>query len=495
LRFNRNDQRSRSSKAYGRSARALLASVAVASLAACNFAPPYTKPTLPTPPPTAYKEMGPWTPAVPADDAPRNQWWLVYNDKTLSDLETKLLAGNPDLAAALHRYDQATALERQAAAAQYPQIGSDATATANRESPRAPLRLQSGKNNFANNVIGGTASYELDLWGRVRNLVAAGKAEAQASRADIGTTRLLLQAELADDYLNLRGLDAQLRVLVRTGADFQKALDLTKERFGGGVDPALDVDEAETQLATAQAQLADLTAQRALVEHAIAVLVGVPASSFGLTPIDSVPTPPAVPVSAPSVLLQRRPDVAAAERRVFAANAQIGVARSAFFPTISLQAGGGFEDSGGVNLLSASNSFWTIGPALALTLFDGGLRRGKVDEARAVLNQAADAYKSTVLTAFQEVEDNLALCNDLAVEADREAEAVRSARAAEALALYQYEQGQTNYLNVITAQNFTLTAEETELQVTARRLQASVDLVRALGGDWQGTSEKVPAHT
>jgi outer membrane protein, multidrug efflux system len=476
----------------GRGVRALAASVAVASLAACNFAPPYTKPTLPTPPPTAYKEMGPWTPAVPADDAPRNQWWLVYSDKTLNDLETKLLASNPDLAAALHRYDQASALERQAAAAQYPQIGSQASATANKESANRPLRLPGGNSNYADNIVGGTASYELDLWGRVRNLVAAGKAEAQASKADIGTTRLMLQAELADDYLNLRGLDAQVRVLERTVADYQKALDLTQERFSGGADPALDVDEAQTQLETAQAQLADFKAQRALVEHAVATLVGVPASSFGLSPIDSVPTPPLVPVSAPSVLLQRRPDVAAAERRVFAANAQIGVARAAFYPTISLQAGGGFEDAGGVNLLSASNSFWTIGPALALTVFDGGRRRAKVDEARAVLNQAADAYKSTVLTAFQEVEDNLALCNNLAVEANREAAAVRSARAAEELALYQYEQGETDYLNVITAQNFTLTAEEAELQVTTRRLQASVDLVRALGGDWKGPSEPLP---
>jgi outer membrane protein, multidrug efflux system len=455
------------------------------------------KPTLTSPTPTVYKEMGPWTPANPADDTPRGPWWQVYRDNTLNDLEAKLLAGNPDLAAAVARYDQARALEAQAAAAQYPQVGTNAYATDNRESANRPMRLANGKDVYGDNLIGGTASYEVDLWGRVRNMVAAGKAQAQASKADIATTRLMLQAELADDYLNVRDLDAQTRLLERTVADYQKALDLTQERYNGGADPALDVDEAQTQLETARAQQEEVKAQRALVEHAIAALVGVPASSFSLAATNGVPTPPLVPVRAPSLLLQRRPDIAAAERRVFAANAQIGVARAAFYPRIALEAGGGFEDAGGTNLLSASNSFWTLGPTLALTVFDGGRRRAKVDEARAMLNQAADAYKSTVLAAFQEVEDNLALCNDLAVEDDREGAAVRSAREAEAIALYRYEQGMTDYLNVITAQNYTLTAEMAELQVATRRLQASVNLVLALGGDWDGSLAltKVAANT
>lgn len=484
----------RSSKSYGRGARALLASVAVASLAACNFAPAYRKPQLPTPTPQAYKEMGPWTPAVPADDAPRDNWWRVYGDQRLSDLEAQLLSGNPDLAAAIHRYDEARAYESQAASAQYPQVGAQAYATADKQSQNRPLRLPTGKNHYSDNLVGGAASYELDLWGRVRNLVAAGKAEAQASRADVGTVRLMLQAELADDYLNLRGLDAQEDLLRRTVVDYQTALNLTKDRFGGGVDPELDVEEAETQLQTAQAQETDVKAQRALMEHAIAVLVGVPASSFNLAPTTTLPAPVTVPVSTPSLLLQRRPDVAAAERRVFAANRQIGVTRAAFFPSISLQAGGGFEDAGGMNLLSASNSFWTLGPQLALSIFDGGYRRAKVDEARAVLDQAGDAYKSIVLTAFQEVEDNLALCNELAVEARQQDAAVVSARNSVSLALFRYEQGATTYLDVVTAQNFELTAERADIQVATRRLVASVDLVRALGGDWQGMDEKIPAH-
>jgi NodT family efflux transporter outer membrane factor (OMF) lipoprotein len=326
-------------------------------------------------------------------------------------------------------------------------------------------------------------------------LVAAGKAQAQASKADIGTVRLMLQAELADDYLNLRGLDAQEDLLRRTVVDYQTALNLTQDRYQGGADPELDVEEAETQLQTAEAQETDVKAQRALMEHAIAVLVGVQASSFSLPTTTTLPAPVAIPVNTPSTLLERRPDVAAAERRVFAANRQIGVTRAAFYPSISLQAGGGFENAGGVNLLSASNSFWTLGPSLALSIFDGGFRRAKVNEAKAVLDQAGDAYKSVVLTAFQEVEDNLALCNDLAVEAKQQDAAVVSAQASVSLALFRYEQGATTYLDVVTAQNFELTAERADIEVATRRLVASVDLVRALGGDWQGMSEKVPAHT
>ncbi|MBV8681460.1 MAG: efflux transporter outer membrane subunit [Caulobacteraceae bacterium] len=484
----------KSLKAYGRSARAVAASFAVVGLAACNFAPAYQKPQLPTPTPQAFKEMGPWTPAVPADDAPRDNWWLVYGDTRLNDLEAQLLSSNPDLAAAVHRYDEARAYESQAASAQYPQVGSQAYATANKQSQGRPLRLQGGKTHYADNLIGGSASYELDIWGRVRNLVAAGKAEAQASRADVGTVRLMLQAELADDYLNLRGLDAQEDLLRRTVVDYQTALNLTQDRFNGGADPELYVEEAKTQLQTAEAQETDVKAQRALMEHAIAVLVGVPASSFTLASTTTLPAPVTVPVSTPSLLLERRPDVAAAERRVFAANRQIGVTRAAFFPSINLQAGGGFENAGGTNLLSASNSFWTLGPQLALSIFDGGYRRAKVNEAKAQLNQAGDAYKSTVLTAFQEVEDNLALCNELAVEAKQQDAAVVSAQASVSLALFRYEQGATTYLDVVTAQNLELTAERADLEVATRRLVASVDLVRALGGDWQGPNEKAPAH-
>jgi NodT family efflux transporter outer membrane factor (OMF) lipoprotein len=462
--------------------RGVAAAGATWMLAACSLAPHYSPPQITTP--TAYKEMGPWTPAVPADDAPRGDWWTVYGDTTLNTLETRLVAGNPDLAAAVARYDQARALEAQAAAASYPQVGLQGQATDNRQSQDRPLRV-GGPNQYADNQVGAGVSYELDLWGRVRNLVAAGKARAQASQADIASVRLSLQAQLADDYLNLRGLDAQGALLARTVAAYSRALGLTQDRYSGGAVSKYDVDQARTQLETARAQQSDVQAQRALLEHAVAALVGVPASSFSLPVLDALPAPVRVPVNAASVLLQRRPDIAAAERQVAAANAEIGVARAAFYPSISLDASGGFENAGGVNLLSASNSFWSLGPALALTVFDGGRRRAKEREARALMDQAADAYKSTVLAAFQQVEDNLALCNVLAVESEREDAAVAAASQAEDLALFRYQQGATTYLDVVTAQTETLTAQRAELELQARRLQASVDLVRALGGGWR----------
>jgi len=462
---------------------ALAALGAASILAGCSFAPLYKVP--PTPTPVAYKETGPWTPATPADDAPRGQWWLAYGDPTLTDLEARVLAGNPSLAAALARYDEASAIVRQAKAQLYPQVNGNALATTNKQSADRPLRV-GGPDQYADNQVYASASYELDLWGRVRNLVATQRASAQASAADLASTRLSLQADVADDYLNLRGLDAQARLLQRTTAAYQQALNLTQDRYSGGAVSGLDVYQARTQLETAQAQQADIAAQRALMEHAIAALVGLPASSFSLPPDASLPTVPRIPVSAPSSLLQRRPDIAAAERRVASANAQIGVARAAYYPTISLTADAGLENAGQANLLNASNSFWTLGSNLAVALFDGGLRKAQVEQARAALAEAGDNYKSTVIGAFQEVEDNLALCNHLAVEADRQSAAVTSARAAEDLALFRYQQGATTYLDVVTAQTQTLTAERADLELAARRLRASVDLVRALGGDWDG---------
>jgi outer membrane protein, multidrug efflux system len=462
--------------------------IVAAVLAGCSFAPPYKVP--PTPTPTAFKETGPWTPATPADDAPRGQWWLAYGDATLTDLEAKVVADNPSLGAALARYDEARALEREAASNLYPQVNAQALATTNKQSADRPLRV-GGPSYYADNQVYGAASYELDLWGQVRNQVASARAGAQASAADMASVRLSLQAEVADDYLNLRGLDAQADLLQRTTAAYQAALNLTQDRYNGGAVSGLDVDQARTQLETAKAQQAEVTAQRALMEHAIAALVGQPASSFSLPAKNALPTVPRIPVSAPSSLLQRRPDIAAAERRVASANAQIGVARAAYFPTISLSASAGLENAGQANLLNASNSFWTLGPSLAMSLFDGGLRKAQVEQARAALAEAGDNYKTTVLGAFQEVEDNLALCNDLAVEADRQAAAVTSARATEDLALFRYQQGATTYLDVVTAQTQTLAAERADLELAARRLRASVDLVRALGGDWAGEGEKL----
>jgi NodT family efflux transporter outer membrane factor (OMF) lipoprotein len=458
------------------------ASLALAStLAACSLAPAYTPLTLATPP--AFKEAGPWTPASPGDTAPRGDWWGVYSDPVLDGLERRIETGNPDLALALARYDEARALAAQARAAEVPELDASGSATQNRQSQNRPLRV-GGVNQYDNDIVGGTVSYELDLWGRVRNLVAQGKAQAEASQADAASVRLSLEAQLADAYLNLRGLDAQAKLLADTTGAYTHALKLTQAEHDGGAVAGLDVGRAETQLQTARAQQVDVAAQRALLEHEIAALVGEPASSFSLGTDADLPAPPRIPVAAPSLLLQRRPDIAAAERRAAAANAGIGVARAAFFPTITLGASGGFQSAGGVDLLNAANSWWTLGPSAALTIFDGGRRKAVVRQARDQFDEASATYKSTVLAAFQQVEDNLALCNKLADEATEEDAAVRAARKTENLAMIQYQLGATTYLDVVTAQTTDLQAQQAALSISTRRLQASVDLVRALGGGW-----------
>jgi len=464
---------------------------AALALAGCSLAPPYQRPNFTTP--VAYKETGPWTPASPADAAPRGDWWAVYGDQTLNDLERQLEAGNPDLAMSLSRYDQARAYVTQLRAAELPEVDLGGSSTNNGQSEYFKRHISStaATGSVANpayddDYVGATASYEFDIWGRVRNMVASGKAEAQASAADIATIRLSLQAQLADAYLNLRGLDAQSKLLADTTQAYARALKLTVDLHDGGAVAGLDVGRAETQLQTAEAQETDVAAQRALYEHEIASLVGQPASTFSLAPVTTLPEPPHIPVAAPSVLLERRPDVAAAERRAAAANASIGVARAALYPDITLNAMSGFESAGGVNLLQASTAMWTLGPSVSLPLFDYGKRKAMVRQAEAQFNQAGDAYRSTVLTAFQQVEDNLVLCNKLAVEANQEALAVNAAQRTESLALAQYQLGAVTYLDVVFAQTADLEAERAALMIATRRLQASVDLIRALGGGWTG---------
>ena len=456
-----------------------------AALAGCSLAPAYAPLTMATPP--SYKETGPWTPADPADAAPRGDWWTVYGDQTLNGLERRIEDGNPDLAIALARYDEARALAAQARAALVPELDATGSATSNRQSAARPLRL-GGVSQYDNDIAGGTVSYEFDLWGRVRNMVAAGRAEAQASQADVASVRLSLQAQLADAYLNLRGLDSQTKLLADTTDAYTRALKLTQAQHDGGAVAGLDVGRAETQLNTARAQQVDIVAQRALVEHEIAILVGQTPSTFSIAPLALMLEPPAIPVAAPSLLLQRRPDIAAAERRAAAANAQVGVARAALYPSITLDATGGLQTAGGVSLLQAANSWWTLGPNINLPLFDGGRRKAAVRQARDQFDEASASYRSTVLTAFQQVEDNLALCNKLADEGQAEAEAVQAASRTEALAMIQYKMGATTYLDVVTAQTADLEAQRAALMIATRRLQASVDLVRALGGGWNEAS-------
>jgi len=468
-----------------RVALAILGTALSGGLAGCNFAPNYSKPAFT--PPVAYTDLGPWTPAAPNDGAPRGDWWMIYNDPTLNGLEQQIDTSNPTYAAALARYDEAIETATEAAAAQYPLVDVNGYATQNRQSEDRPLRDGQGPNNYGDNELAGSFSYELDLWGRVRNLVAEGKAQAQASGADAASMRLSLEAQLADAYFNLRGTDAQVQLLTLTGADYQHALQLTQAQHAGGIVSGLDVSQAQTQYDTATAQLSDAIAQRALYQHEIATLIGVPAPSFTLAANPNLPLPPPVPVAEPSVLLQRRPDVAAAERRAAAANAQIGVARAAFFPTISINANGGYEaEGGGINLFNISNSFWSLGPSLALTVFDGGERRAAARAAIDQFNEASSNYKSVSLTAFQQVEDNLVLSNELAVEAGQQADAVQAAAHTQDLSMTLYQDGAITYLNVVTSQTALLNTQRTAISVGTRRLQASVNLIEALGGGWSG---------
>lgn len=458
------------------------------TLAGCNLAPAYAPPSLTLP--TTYKEVGPWTEAQPNDAAPRGAWWAAFDDTALDDLEARLNASNPTLSAALAAYDQARAFAAEASSALVPTVTASDSNTYNRQSDNRPLRGANQPNEYAANTFGGQIDYEFDFWGRVRNLVAAGEAQAQATAADLATAQLELQVELAADYVTLRGLDAQGQLLINTVSAYQRALDLTQARHTGGVASGLDVDRAATQLSAAKAQISDLAAQRALYEHAIASLVGQPASSFAIPPHAGRRLIPNAPPGLPSTLIQRRPDIAAAERRAFAANRQIGVARAAYFPTITLDADAGFQNTGGQSLLIAPNTFWTIGPQLALTLFDGGRRKAVVAVSKAAFLLASANYRATVLTAFQQVEDQLALANHFASEEIDESAAVKSSEATTNLSLIRYREGATNYLDVVTAQTAELQAEQTLLNLQTRRQQASINLVRALGGGW--TADDLP---
>jgi NodT family efflux transporter outer membrane factor (OMF) lipoprotein len=460
----------------------LWASAAFLTLSACNLAPAYHTP--PVAVPLAYKEVPPWEPAQPADDLNRGAWWERFGDDTLNGLEPLVDAANPDLAATVARYDEARAYAVEAAAGLYPQINGDAVLTANRQSVNRPLRVNEKQPNYYNAAeLAASLNYEVDLWGKLRNEAAAGRATAQASAADLASMRLSLQAELASDYLALRGADAQDQLLTDTVAAYQKALDLTEHRFEGKIASSLDVSQAQTQLQTAQAAVANATAARALLEHAIATLVGKPASDFSIPPKLVAVTMPDIPTGAPSALLQRRPDIASAERVANAANSGVGVARAAFYPSLSLNLVGGFQATS-LSLLNLPDSFWTVGPTLTIPVFEGGRLKAGESAAYAILREAGANYRSAVLSAFQQVEDQGALLRLLADASAHEEAGVTSAQHSLDVALNLYRLGVTSYLEVVTAQTALLQAQQQALDFRTRRHLATVGLIRALGGGW-----------
>lgn len=451
------------------------------------MAPPYHPATIATPP--RYKEVGAdgtvWrsTDAIPPPLCA--DWWTAFGDPTLDGLEQRLGRDSPTLAGALARYDQARAYLRDARSGLLPHIGLSASATRDRQSDERPLRGSNQPDFYDVATVEGDIGYEADLWGRVRNSVASARAQAEASQDDVAAIKLALQGQLARDYVVLRGQDRQLILLGQTIDAFAKADTLTHNRFRGGIASGMDVGRADALLDEARAQFADLEGTRAQTEHAIASLVGQPASSFTIPRADLTLAIPAIPVGIPSTLLAHRPDVAAAERRMAAANARIGVAKAAFFPQITLGGGGGFQGTAIAGLVAAPNLFWAIGPGALLNLFDGGKRRADLAAARADWNAATADYRGRALGAFQDVEDALAALDHLGAAAAAQDQAVAAASSTEHIALDRYIKGAATYLDVATAQEAALRDRQAALALETRRLQASVALFRSLGGGWR----------
>ena len=454
----------------------------VTLLSACTVGPDYVRPTAVVPP--VFKEMSGWKVAQPRDGAIRGAWWKIFNDGRLDELEEQVSVSNQNVAAAEAQFRQAHALAQGARAGYFPTVTAGGGVTRSNSPVRGGGGVAATSTTVTEYLLSASVSWELDLWGRVRRTVEAGQASAQASAADLAAIRLSMQTTLAQDYFQLRTLDAQKRILDTTAANFRRFLELTQNRYASGVASRGDVLQAETQLKTTEAQAIDVGVQRAQLEHAIAVLIGKPAALFSLPAEPLAAVPPAITVGVPSALLERRPDIAGAERRIAAANAQIGVAKAAYFPTVTLSGSGGFSGPDLNDWLSWPNRFWSLGAALVETLYDGGLRRAQTDQAWAAYDAEVAAYRQTVLTAFQEVEDNLAALRILEGEAKVQEEAVQAARQAVQVTTNQYRAGTASALDVIVNQTTELTNERTAVTIIGSRMNASVLLIKALGGGW-----------
>jgi NodT family efflux transporter outer membrane factor (OMF) lipoprotein len=468
----------------------------------CVVGPNYKRPSAAAPP--AFKEQPPadfkeaeaagWKQSQPGDAYSKGRWWELYNDPALNALEEQVNVSNQNVLQAEAQYRQAKAAVSVARAALFPTVTTAPSITAGGTgggaagtNPGASGGGTSGAgttNSRTSFNLPFNVSWEPDLWGNIRRGVTASAANAQSLAAEVGNARLLYQAELAQDYFGLHGLDGEAELLARTEASYEEYLTLTKNRFSAGVASDLDVAQAESQLYAVQSQSMDLGVQRAAFEHAIAILIGKAPAELTIPPVTLNTPPPPVPVGVPSELLERRPDIAAAERQVAAANEQIGIAMAAFYPTLSLTASGGLESSSLAKWFTWPSRFWSVGPQLAETLFDAGRRRGVVVEQRAAYDGTVAAYRETVLTAMQQVEDNLAALRILAGEADKVQQTVQAANRALDVSSAQYKAGTVSYLTVITSQATLLSADVTAVNLLTRRLTASVLLIEALGGGW-----------
>ena len=448
----------------------------IAMLSACAVGPNYVKPTMQTP--AAFKEQVGWKTAQPQDKLPRGQWWEIFEDAELNTLVAQVEVSNQNIRAAEAQYRQARALAQQSQANYYPTVTGGASATRS--------KISNISNSTSNYNLNLGASWEPDVWGRVQRTVEAGNAGMQASAADLEAAKLSAQAALVQDYFLLRTNDARKMLLNNTVANYEKSLQLTQNQFAVGVAARADVVAAETQLKSAKAQAVDVGVQRAQLEHAISILIGKAPSELSIEPAANafVTLPPAIPLGIPSQLLERRPDIAAAERRAAQANAQIGVAEAAFYPSLTLSATLGLQSPSFASWLTAPARFWSLGPALAQTIFDGGLRKAQTTQALAVYDQNAANYRQTILVAFQQVEDNLAALRILEQEAQLQDDAVKSAQESLQITLNQYKAGTITYLNVVTVETIALNNEITALGIQSNRLTAAILLVTALGGGW-----------
>jgi NodT family efflux transporter outer membrane factor (OMF) lipoprotein len=465
----------------------VLLAIAVLQLSGCEVGPKYHAPVVQAP--AAYKEVGNWKPAQPNDKNLGGRWWTIFQDPQLDALELQVNVSNQNLKAAEAQYRQSRAVLRYSRADYYPTVtvGPSATRTQTSSNRPPPSSTFNGitYNDF---VLPFDFSYQADVWGRVRRTVEANREQAQASAADLATVNLSMHADLALDYFQARSLDAEEQLLNSTVKAYEQALQLTQSQFRGGLASAVEVKQAMTQLQTVRAQAIDVGVLRAQYEHAVAILLGKPPAEFSLPPLPLTTPPPVIPVSVPSELLERRPDIAAAERRVAAANAQIGVAKSAYYPLINLGATGGFESSTITTLLTGPSGLWSVGGSAVMTVFDVGRRRALTDQAIAAYDYQVAAYRESVLTGFQQVEDNLAAVRILENEAKVQDEAVASAQGSLALSIKRYKGGVTNYLEVIVAQNAALADEVTAVNILGRRMANTVLLIQALGGGWDRSS-------